>query len=53
MGMHVILVGNPVDGVTVLGPFDTQDDALLYAEDFLRDEDFWVAPLHASLADAS
>ncbi len=48
-GMHIILVGNPVDGVTALGPFDTGDDALCYAEDYLRDEDFWVTPLRASL----
>ena len=46
MGMHVVLVGNPVDGVEVFGPFKTGDDAVEWASAYCRDDrDWWVARL--------
>ncbi len=39
--MFVILAGNPVDGMTVYGPFDDAEDANDYAENNF-DGDWWV-----------
>lgn len=46
MGMHVVLVGNPVDGFQVVGPFKTAEDAVFWAEDTL-DGEWCTAPLEA------
>lgn len=47
-GKFILITGNPVDGFTHEGPFDTHDDGVLYAE---RTDDgvesWWVVPLHA------
>ena len=47
MGMHVILLGNIVDGVDVLGPFKTKLDAMTWAEQHLPRCLWCVAPLQA------
>lgn len=45
-GMHVVLVGNPVDGFTVYGPFKTGEAASHYGQ--CETDDSWcIAPLHA------
>jgi len=45
MGMHVVLVGNPVDGLTIYGPFTTAEDANEWADSNINADDWWVAPL--------
>jgi hypothetical protein len=47
MGLHIILVGNPIDGYRVIGPFKTVHHAIDYANDWLADEAWHVAPLNA------
>jgi hypothetical protein len=39
--MYLIIVGNPIDGLNIFGPFDTQEDALWYGENNHVDEDWW------------
>lgn len=46
MGMHIVVVGNPVDGFTFFGPFKTLGDAVVWAEESV-DRDWCVAPLLA------
>jgi hypothetical protein len=43
---HVVLAGNPVDGVSVWGPFDTADDAASWAGQFLKHEEHWAVELN-------
>ena len=38
----VVLVGNPVDGLTVHGPFTNPEDATAYAEVEFKHDDWWV-----------
>lgn len=46
LGMHVVLMGNPVDGLKVFGPFKTPDDAVRWAGEEI-DDTWWIAPLAA------
>lgn len=41
--MYLIIVGNPLDGLNIFGPFDTQEDALWYGENNHQGEDWWYA----------
>lgn len=41
---YCVLIGNPIDGLIVTGPFLTQDVALEWAEENGGDE-WWVAEL--------
>ena len=43
MGMHVVIIGNPVDGLKIYGPFKTADAAVAWAEDVT--DTWWIAPL--------
>jgi len=43
-GMHIIVTGNPIEGLRFYGPFKTIDDASDVAKDFC-DGDWWLAPL--------
>lgn len=46
MGMHVVLVGDPINGMTVYGPFKTGTDAVMWASE--NTDNVWVAaPLYA------
>lgn len=46
--MYAILHGNPVDGLTVVGPFDEFDDANGYADDHLNGGgEWWIVELIA------
>lgn len=48
MGMHVLLVGNPIDGFRVIGPFKTADHAIEAGEGPSSvGDDWWIAPLEA------
>lgn len=49
-GMHVLLSGNIVDGITIYGPFKTGEDAIQYGNqrgDRLGDDSWCIAPLAA------
>lgn len=41
---HVVVIGNPFDGMSIHGPFDTVDDAVAYGEE--SGEDWWAMVLH-------
>ncbi len=41
---HVLIVGNPVDGFAIYGPFETADDARSAGEDTSA-ADWWIATL--------
>ena len=45
MGMTIVLVGNPVDGMFAYGPFTTRDDAIEWAVREMH-EDWWIMPLN-------
>lgn len=48
MGMHIIITGNPVDGFEYIGPFNTSEDALRWADkDAHIEGDWWLAHLEA------
>lgn len=46
---HVVLSGNPVDGINPIGPFIDHDEALSYAEAKLGENgfEFWTVGLRA------
>ena len=41
MNTYVIVVGNPIDGINLIGPFTDVDEPNEYAERHVRDE-WWV-----------
>ena len=46
--MFVILYGNPVDGMSIIGPFPTSEDANGHAEDTLNGNgEWWVVELES------
>jgi hypothetical protein len=46
MGMHVVIIGNPVEGFKVYGPFKTYDDAAAWTDDATRSHlESWIMPL--------
>ena len=47
LGMHVVIHGNPVTGLTFYGPFNNGPESVEWAADNLTGEDWWVAPLRA------
>ena len=47
----VLMVGGPGDGFDLYGPFDTEDDAISYAEHERFQDSWWVVPLHAVQCD--
>jgi hypothetical protein len=47
MGLHIIVTGNPVDGLEFYGPFKTHDDAVEFANtDPHMPDEWWIAKLH-------
>lgn len=42
---YVLVVGNPVDGLCFMGPFNTAEDASQFGENNVDAEEFWVAAL--------
>jgi ribosomal protein L37AE/L43A len=40
---HILIFGNPVDGLTFVGPFDTHEEAVTYGEPIA--EEWWVSEL--------
>lgn len=45
MGMHIVITGNPVDGLFFYGPFKTSEDAVVWAERNQDGVEWWIAPL--------
>ena len=46
MGMHVVIIGNPLEGFKVYGPFKTYDDAAAWTDDASRSHlESWIMPL--------
>jgi hypothetical protein len=46
-GLHIIVRGDPINGLSFIGPFKTGDDAMNWADVNLHDTDWWIAPLMA------
>lgn len=44
--MYALIVGNPVTGITVYGPFDYTEAAKDWAEENVPCEDSWIVPLN-------
>ena len=42
---HVLLTGNPIDGLDVIGPFPDVNTAIDWAADNITDADWWTTPL--------
>lgn len=42
--MKVVVIGNPVDGIELVGPFEDQDQIDAYIES-IRDTEFWVTDM--------
>lgn len=40
---HIIVSGNPVDGLSFEGPYDSHDEAVAAADEVSAD--WWIAPL--------
>ena len=49
--MFVILVGNPIDGMEIVGPFTDGDEANEYADFFMDGYDWWVVGLKEPLGE--
>ena len=45
MIQYIVITGNPVDGFTYTGPFDTFDEAHCWATEFQTGDDWWIARL--------
>ena len=43
--MSVVVVGNPVDGITIHGPFDDPNTANEWADIHCRGDEWWVVSL--------
>lgn len=48
---HIIMIGNPVDGINLIGPFNSRDKARAYAESHLDDEQWNIASLTSPVQD--
>jgi hypothetical protein len=46
-GLHIIVRGDPINGLSFIGPFKTGDDAMNWADAHIDDTDWWIAPLEA------
>lgn len=44
--MHILITGNPVEGLCFTGPFTSHDEAVKHGEEI--GGDWWVAPLHSN-----
>jgi len=42
---HIIVTGNPLDGLEFYGPFDTSDEAGEWAEKKIPNNEWWIATL--------
>jgi hypothetical protein len=42
---YVLIVGNPIDGMSIYGPYDSTEDAESMAETISTDETWWITEL--------
>jgi hypothetical protein len=42
---HVVLLGNPLDGFDIVGPFDAVDEAIEWAEHNVDSDCWWTTQL--------
>ncbi|KKM23346.1 hypothetical protein LCGC14_1616170 [marine sediment metagenome] len=40
--MYVLVVGNPFDGLDLVGPFEDPDEASVWAVDEYKNDTWWV-----------
>ena len=47
--MHIIIYGDPVDGLRFIGPFETAEEAVSSAENWrnVRNDTWWVAKMES------
>jgi hypothetical protein len=45
--MTVIVIGDPINGIRIVGAFNTEEDAVTWADRHCEDTDWWTAPLEA------
>lgn len=45
--LYVVLTGNPIDGLSVYGPFEDAEAANEFADGCLRGNEWWSVTLHA------
>ena len=50
--MHILVVGNPIDGFMFEGLFVKKEDAAAHGERYYADTEWWVAPLVVSVDSA-
>lgn len=43
--MLILVIGNPVDGIIFIGPFDDGEEAVEYAEVHHKNDEWWMAPI--------
>lgn len=43
--MYILVIGNPIDGLTFNGLFARKEDATSYGEHFHPNEEWWIVPL--------
>ena len=44
---HILVFGDPVDGLGFIGPFDDCDEAIKYAEENFKLESWWTSELES------
>ena len=44
MGLHVVVIGNPLDGMSIFGPFNNGPEAVDWAA-CNADDTWWTVPL--------
>jgi len=47
MTMHIVILGDPINGYTFVGPFPTKADAELYIDEDGSDDCAWTVMLTA------
>lgn len=49
-----VIIGDPIDGITVYGPFLSGEDAVEWAEQFASGtQNWWVTELHSDITMAA
>lgn len=46
---HIVIYGNPIEGYTAFGPFDSDKSAISFAERHLTSHSWSIVPLNSSL----
>ena len=48
LGLHVVITGNPIDGLRIIGVFNNAPQAVDWAsEDLVTPDPWWVAPMES------